>query len=130
MVDRKKRSARDRVRIFDAAFGVCHMCGLKIDAGQEWEASHRIPLACGGADDMSNLSPAHKRCHRKHTAKVDAPLIAKVRRQHQAHIGATRPAGKLQSRGFATQPRERKRLTKPCAGQSEIARRCAMEAER
>ena len=129
MTKRRRISTRDRALIFDRENGVCHMCHGLIDAGQAWEASHRIPLACGGADDMSNLSPAHKRCHREHTAKVDAPLIAKVRRQHQAHIGATRPAGKLQSRGFATQPRERKRPTKPCAGRSEIARRCAMEAE-
>lgn len=27
--------------------------------------------------------PAHRKCHREHTAAVDAPLIAKTRRQHK-----------------------------------------------
>jgi 5-methylcytosine-specific restriction protein A len=108
---RRRLSTQDRAKVFDASYGICHMCGLKIDAGQEWEASHRIPLACGGADDMSNISPAHRRCHRTHTAQVDAPLIAKVRRQHQNHIGAKTTARPIPSRGFAPTERTSKRLS-------------------
>jgi 5-methylcytosine-specific restriction protein A len=82
--------------------GRCHLCGLKIDAGQEWEVSHPIPLAAGGDDVASNRAPAHKRCHAKQTATIDAPLIAKVRRQHQKHIGA-----KPKSRAWSTRFRKK-----------------------
>jgi hypothetical protein len=131
MPHRRRISTRDRAKIFDAAHGICHMCGLKIDAGQAWEASHRIPLACGGADDMSNLSPAHKRCHRAHTAKVDAPMIAKVRRQGQKHMGATTKGPAIPSRGFAAAPRAPKRLSeeKRCAGPSAFARRFGLKED-
>ena len=113
MAKRRRISTRDRALIFDRENGVCHMCGLRIEAGQEWEASHRIPLACGGADDMTNLSPAHKRCHRNQTAKVDAPMIAKVRRVAWKHTGAkVRKGPPLRPRGFAKVERERRETIK------------------
>lgn len=39
----------------------CHICGLP----GATEADHVIPLAEGGADDETNLRPAHPWCHRK-----------------------------------------------------------------
>jgi hypothetical protein len=92
MTERKHLSTTARLRIFEAAKGVCHLCGLKITAGQEWDVSHAIPLAIGGPDDETNRLPAHRRCHRQHTAEVDAPRIAKTKRQHAAHIGAKAPS--------------------------------------
>lgn len=89
---RRNLSTRDRLKVFQAAGGVCHLCGLKIDAGQEWDVSHELALAIGGADDFSNMLPAHRRCHRQHTATVDAPRIAKTKRQHAMHIGAKPPS--------------------------------------
>ena len=102
MAKRRRLSTRDRAALFERDNGKCHMCGLRIEAGQAWEASHRIPLACGGADDMSNLSPAHKHCHRKHTSEVDKPWIAKVRHQRDAHTGAK--VSKTPLRSGATLP--------------------------
>ena len=97
MTKRRRLSTRDRAALFERDNGKCHMCGLRIEAGKKWDASHRIPLACGGADDMSNLSPAHKRCHRRHTSKVDQPWIAKVRHQRDAHTGAKVSKTSMQS---------------------------------
>jgi len=75
---RRSLSTRDRVKVFEAAKGVCHLCSLRIHPGEEWDVSHAIPLAIGGADDFSNMLPAHRKCHRQHTATVDAPRIAKT----------------------------------------------------
>lgn len=86
---RVRISARKREALFDEHKGVCHICHLPIDHGQSWEVSHPIPLAIGGEDGPSNWAPAHKRCHAERTAKIDARLIAKTRRQRQKHIGAT-----------------------------------------
>lgn len=90
-VSRKRLSARERERCFDDAGGICHICERPIVPGQRWEVSHPIPLAAGGDDTPENRRPAHARCHKHLTATVDAPRIAKTRRQRQKHIGATRP---------------------------------------
>ena len=75
---RVKITTSMRVKIFEKDNGICHMCKLKVDAGQEWDVSHEIPLEAGGKDDISNWFVAHRKCHRHHTATVDMPLIAKV----------------------------------------------------
>jgi hypothetical protein len=61
---------------------------MKVIPGEEWDVSHDIPLEAGGKDDESNWLVAHRKCHRVHTSKVDAPLIAKVKRIRHAHLGA------------------------------------------
>ncbi len=101
---RVRLSARDNAKLFHEHKGICHLCGLKIEAGQKWERSHPIPLAVGGDDTWDNWAPAHAKCHRVHTSTVDAPLIAKVRRIHQKHIGA-KPKGRYRwpKRSFAQQ---------------------------
>lgn len=86
---RRPISRTERVRIFEAARGICSICGEKIDGARErWDVSHEVPLALGGADDAGNMRPAHERCHRRHTAEVDAPAIAKAKRVRAKHIGA------------------------------------------
>ena len=88
MIQRRRLSTRDRAALFLAAGGICHLCKMKIDEGQAWEVSHPIPLAAGGEDAESNRAPAHFKCHKRQTAEIDAPLIAKTRRQYQKNIGA------------------------------------------
>lgn len=67
---------------------MCHLCSLKVVPGEDWDVSHDIPLEAGGKDDETNWFVAHRKCHRVHTSTVDMPLIAKVKRVHQRHIGA------------------------------------------
>lgn len=98
---RKHLSARTRAEIFARHGGRCHLCNGDIQAGEGWDVSHEIPLAIGGADDETNWLPAHRKCHRTHTAEVDAPLIAKTRRQHLKHIGAwPKSRARIPSRPF------------------------------
>jgi 5-methylcytosine-specific restriction endonuclease McrA len=81
-------TAKRRADIFLAHSGICHLCNLKVVPGEDWDVSHEIPLEAGGKDDETNWLVAHRKCHRVHTATVDIPLIAKVKRVHQRHIGA------------------------------------------
>ena len=102
---RRRIGRTERVAIFQCNNGVCHLCGGLIQPGQEWDVSHDIPLELGGEDGGDNLKPAHRKCHRDHTAKVDAPTIAKVKRIEARHIGATKPQGRLKSAGFVKKER-------------------------
>lgn len=90
MANRKHLSTRDRLRIFEAAHGVCHLCDTKIQPGQAWEVSHPTPLEMGGPDDDTNRFPAHKTCHARETAERDIPTITRAKRRHARHIGAHR----------------------------------------
>lgn len=88
MKKRRKIPTRERVELFNAKGGVCHLCGGKVHPGEDWDISHVIPLELNGADDLTNWDVAHRKCHRVHTAEVDQPMIAKAKRQEAFHIGA------------------------------------------
>lgn len=88
---RRSLSKAARVRIFLAAGGLCHICGLKIDAPkQRWEVEHVKPLWNGGADDEANLRPAHVECHARKTADEAAPR-AKTTRIAARNLGIRKP---------------------------------------
>jgi 5-methylcytosine-specific restriction enzyme A len=89
---RQRLTTKQRVALFHKAGGICHLCNGKIHAGQEWEVSHPVPLELGGPDNDNNRAPAHKRCHRHHTAVVDVPAIAKNHRLEAKHFGAKAPS--------------------------------------
>lgn len=90
MTDRRPLSTTKRLKIFEDAGGRCHICGLKI-FGKGWDVEHVIPLALGGADDASNMRPAHKDCHKGKT-QSDAASWSKAKRVRAKHIGAKKPS--------------------------------------
>ena len=59
----------------------CHVCGKPIDYSLRWPdpmcfvADHVVPLARGGADDMSNKLPCHASCNASKGAKPHANII-------------------------------------------------------
>lgn len=81
-----------RVRIFDRNKGICAICGLKIHAerGERWDIDHAKPLHMGGANDESNLVPAHKFCHQRKSAGENSER-AKSDRVRARHIGVKKP---------------------------------------
>jgi hypothetical protein len=80
---RRSLSARQRIKIFEAAKGICHICEQKIRVGEKWDADHIVPLALGG----SYMAPSHVTCHATKT-KDDVARIAKAKRQSARHHGA------------------------------------------
>lgn len=87
---RRRWSTRARAEVFAAHGGACHVCNGKITVGEAWDIEHIIPLAQGGADDATNVAPAHVKCHRAKTAK-DAGDTAKAKRREAKHKGFYRP---------------------------------------
>lgn len=86
MTSRRRISKRDRVKIFDAADGICHLCGVKIQIGEEWDVEHPLALSLGGSDHIDDLRPAHVACHKTKTAD-DHRMRAKADRQRAKHLG-------------------------------------------
>jgi len=87
---RRSFTDKDRVRIFLAADGICHLCGFKIFEGRErWEIEHVIAWALTRDDSDDNLRPAHFACHKEKTA-VDVGNIAEAKRREAKHMGAHR----------------------------------------
>lgn len=91
MTGRRSLSPMRRLRIFEAAGGLCHLCGLRIQVGEKWEVEHRRALALGGEDDDANLSPAHVKCHAVKTAD-DLARTAKAKRVKAKHLGIRKPS--------------------------------------
>lgn len=87
MTTRRSLSPLQRLKIFEAAKGRCHLCKQRIQVGERWEVEHPIPIAMGGKDDASNMAPAHVKCHAV-KSKDDARNLAKVTRTRAKHRGA------------------------------------------
>lgn len=92
MTTRRRFSARAlRNRLAEFADS-CACCGMPItpSSGLEWD--HRVPLELGGEDDLENLQPLCRACHKGKTAE-DVGRIAKARRVRDRHVGV-RPTHK------------------------------------
>lgn len=100
-----------KIRIFEAAGGICAWCQTLIQwPGEATVFDHRIPLALGGADDDDNIRPLHARpCDAQKTA-FDVQAISKAKRI-QKKLKAERKATRIKSRGFA--PGKRKMASRP-----------------
>ena len=98
--DDSKIPASVRLRIFRNAGGVCHITGVVIKSGQQWDAEHVVPLSMGGSHRESNLRPALKAAHKEKTSQ-EAEVRAKADAVAKKHLGIEPPKAKIQSAGFA-----------------------------
>lgn len=92
---RRRLTRGQKTRIFDAAHGLCHICNSKIfvECGERWEVEHIKPLHLGGADDFSNMKPAHIRCHRGKTVREHVTRL-KDTRVRAKHLGIAKYASR------------------------------------
>ena len=88
---RKPRTDKQRLELFNANGGICHLCGGKIEAGQAWELDHVIEYTLTRDDSDENMKPAHKKCHRAKTS-TRATVLAKVARIEAKHAGVKKPS--------------------------------------
>ena len=88
---RKSLSRVARTRIFVDNGGMCCICQVPIypASGEKFIIEHKDPLWLGGADDETNMAPAHERCAIEKTRR-EAPIKAKNDRQHANNIGIHR----------------------------------------
>jgi 5-methylcytosine-specific restriction protein A len=102
---RKAISRLARTRIYDAADGVCCLCGTGIHAerGVRFIIEHVKPLWLGGADDESNMGPAHHACAFAKTA-AEAPVKAKTDRVRARHLGIKKQGRTIPGRRFDGTP--------------------------
>lgn len=91
MTTRRSLSPLQRLKVFEAAGGRCHLCEMRIQVGQPWDVEHVRPLALDGADNAANMRPAHKDCHATKT-KADAASWSKAKRMKARHIGIKKPS--------------------------------------
>ncbi|MEW5705104.1 MAG: HNH endonuclease signature motif containing protein [Pseudomonadota bacterium] len=93
------------------AYLICHICQGPIWSGKDsWEAEHVVRRSVGGADDPSNVMPAHTKCHKAKT-RDDVRENAKGKRVAERHAGIKRPRGFRRPEGkynWATGRYERK----------------------
>ncbi len=87
---RRGMSSMRRLKVFEVAGGICHLCSQRIQAGQKWDVEHKRALALGGADDESNMVPAHKVCHAIKT-RADNASWTKAKRVKAKHVGIKKP---------------------------------------
>jgi 5-methylcytosine-specific restriction endonuclease McrA len=91
MTARRSLSPMQRLKVFEAASGRCHLCEQRIQVGQPWDVEHVRPLALGGDDDAANMRPAHKSCHATKT-KADAASWSKAKRIKAKLLGIKKPS--------------------------------------
>lgn len=66
---------------------LCNVCSLPIARGIRWHESHMpAPHAITGA---AAAGIAHPKCNLYRWAKIEAPMVAKAKRQRRRDIGAT-----------------------------------------
>ena len=89
---RKRLTRLARTRLLLNANSICCICHQPIHAqrGEKHIVEHLTPLWLGGADDESNMAPAHERCAIQKTV-AEAPVKAKSDRQRAKHLGIKKP---------------------------------------
>lgn len=98
---------RVRLRVFERYKGICYLSGRKILAGDKWEIEHPQALINGGENRESNMAPALVEPHKRKTAE-DVKQKSKDFRVRKKHLGITTTRVKIQNKGFAKAPPQRK----------------------
>jgi|SRR5579859_3555273 len=117
---RQEFTTKVRTQSYERAGGRCEWvdngfrCATVLVPG-DVHFDHIIPFAISVDSSLSNCQALCKAHHGLKTARDDAPWIAKTRRQHQDHIGASRPSGKIRSRGFPPPAAKDRTTTKVAA---------------
>ena len=84
---RRRLTPHRRLRVWENTGGICVLCDRLIDGARErWIVEHIRALELGGADDLSNMGPAHETCALSKT-KDDHRRAAQAKRQKIRHIG-------------------------------------------
>jgi len=81
-------------------------CSLPLQVGK-LHYDHILPDALGGKPVLANCQVLCVACHSEKT-KDDVRRIRKADRQRKAHIGATKPQGRIKSAGFSKKERQPK----------------------
>ncbi|WP_336489397.1 HNH endonuclease [Methylobacterium nigriterrae] len=82
-------SAKRRLQAWERTKGTCVICEEPIDGVRErWIVEHIRALELGGADELTNMGPAHEACGREKT-RDDHARTARAKRQKVRHIGAS-----------------------------------------
>jgi hypothetical protein len=102
---------RVKLRIFERENGICHLTGVKILPGDQWDADHKVSLILGGEHREANLFPALRADHRKKTA-TEMAVKSKVAKVRKKHVGITQPTGKIKSPGFPITEKAESRSSK------------------
>lgn len=69
-------------------------CGRALGPGNSF-FEHLTPCELGGSNDISNAAVLVRTCWKAKTALYDLPIIAKAKRNHDAHNGIRRPKKRL-----------------------------------
>lgn len=64
---RRKMTPQRVLKIYLARNGRCHVCGMKLPAGTDYEIDHITALVNGGTDEDDNLAPICIPCHDEKT---------------------------------------------------------------
>lgn len=93
MTPRKGFTDLQRARIFEARYGLCHICDRKIQVGEKWDVEHIMPLSMNGTNDEANLAPAHVACHSTKSRKetTDRAKCDRIRAKHVAGHRSSNP---------------------------------------
>ena len=88
---RRKLTPHRRLQIWERAAGVWILCKRPIHGVRDrWSVEHIRALELGGADELSNMAPAHEVCALAKT-REDHRRAAKAKRQKIRHSGADGP---------------------------------------
>ncbi|MFP1634121.1 HNH endonuclease [Zhengella sp. ZM62] len=103
---RSEFPAKVRKSVFARANGKCEKCAAALKTG-EGEIDHILPCALGGEPTIANARLLCRVCHVEKTGD-DVRRVRKADRQKAKQTGASRPKGKLKSRGFEPTEKPRK----------------------